>query len=46
MVKKKSKGGWSCTCKGYENRGICSHSLAVLMVESQSYNDEMLQDRF
>jgi len=46
MVKKKNEGGWSCSCKGYENRGVCSHSLAVLMVESQSYEKEMLQDSF
>jgi hypothetical protein len=34
MVNKSSKGGWTCSCKGFERRGICSHSIAVMIIES------------
>jgi hypothetical protein len=36
MVKRNASGDWTCTCQGYEKRGICSHSLAVIITESKS----------
>ena len=35
MIKKNSNGIWVCTCQGYKRRHICSHSIAVLMIESR-----------
>lgn len=36
MVSKSMKGSWTCSCKGFDKRGICSHSIAVMMTESKS----------
>ncbi|MFW6117664.1 MAG: SWIM zinc finger family protein [Thermoproteota archaeon] len=32
----KTEEGWKCSCKGFENRGICSHIIAVIMMNSRS----------
>ncbi|MFW6110874.1 MAG: SWIM zinc finger family protein [Thermoproteota archaeon] len=36
----KTEGRWKCSCKGFENRGICSHVIAVVMMESQRRSNE------
>jgi hypothetical protein len=36
MVKRNDSGDWTCSCRGYEKRRICSHSLAVIITESKN----------
>jgi len=35
MVEKISSGKWSCTCPGFKKRGICAHTVAVMISESR-----------
>lgn len=35
-VKKEASGKWTCSCEGYERRGICSHVIAVMIVEAKT----------
>lgn len=35
MVKKNSNGKWVCGCVGFEKRGICSHVIAIMIVEAR-----------
>jgi hypothetical protein len=34
-IVRKVKGVWRCSCRGYEKRGRCSHSLAVFLFEER-----------
>jgi len=34
MVKKADDLTWTCVCRGFQRRKICSHAIAALMLES------------
>lgn len=35
MVEKVSHTTWTCMCRGFQGRKICSHAIAALMLESK-----------
>lgn len=41
MVEKTRNGRWVCSCEGFEKRGICSHAIAVMIIEGQMSQEEL-----
>jgi len=40
LVRKNEQGSFTCTCKGFQRRGRCSHTLACFLKEESEKNPQ------